>query len=175
MLALLDSMLASDVVHVNFNGVETVGITEGIAEGGSLGPLAFPVYIDSLAEALHRAGCGVGLGVRIPEPWTRHHWVGTGTPDADVTANLLSALRQGGPLPAVADLVADACLEASALAALDLAAPRRLAAILHADDPVLLTSTRGAAQRSLQVYDDWAHAWKASPRTNSSKHAVVVH
>eukprot|EP00959_Pyramimonas_sp_CCMP1952_P333487 6983118-Pyramimonas_sp.AAC.1 len=35
-------MLASDTIHVNFNGVSTVSIDQGIAEGGTLGPLTFP-------------------------------------------------------------------------------------------------------------------------------------
>ena len=58
--------------------------------------------------------------------------------------------------------------------ALDWAAPRRLPAVLHADDPVLLASSRGGAQKSLQVLAAWAYKHKASPHTKATKHAVMV-
>eukprot|EP00959_Pyramimonas_sp_CCMP1952_P116182 2428827-Pyramimonas_sp.AAC.1 len=73
--------MASDTIHLDFNGVAIVLIDQGIAEGGTMGPLTFPLYMDSLPEALHKAGCGVGVGARIPRIWAGRQWRGTGTPD----------------------------------------------------------------------------------------------
>ena len=175
MLALLGSMFEKDIIHVNFNGVETVPVTQGIAEGGTVGPLTFPSYMDTLAQDLLVAGCGAGVGIRMPPAWSGHRWAGTGEPSQGQTMHLLHALATRAPLPPPKALLQDPTLEASALAALDAAAPRRIGALLHADDPALLASSWGGARRSLQVLADWAYRWKASPHTKASKHAVVVH
>jgi len=66
--ALLASIMELDSVHVNYNGVQVVDITQGIAEGGTIGPLTHPVHMDSLAEMLLAAGCGVGIGASTPPP-----------------------------------------------------------------------------------------------------------
>ena len=86
------------------------------------------------------------------------------TPLACVALVLVSTLGARPDLPAplaaapvrlaawaAAQLDVDHDLEASALQAMDWRAPHRLAAVLHADDPVLLASSRGAAQMALDV------------------------
>jgi hypothetical protein len=59
----------------------------------------------------------------------------------------MDGLTGCGPLPAAAELEASSCLEASALRALDKLASIRVVAVLHADDPVFLDSTRGGLQQ----------------------------
>ena len=144
--ALLSSILAEDNVHVHFNGSAAVLVHQGISEGGTIGPLTFPIYMEELTQELLAAGMGVGVGIQMPGEWQEHVWSGAGSPHPGLVQRLRDAIRGGGALPTPATLAAWPQLEASALAALDGLAPRRLVAILHADDPVLLASSWGNAQ-----------------------------
>ena len=65
-------------------------------------------------------------------------------------------------LPSATLLDKNVVLEASALQALNDLAPWKLAAILHADDPVLLACCRGALQLCLETLSLWAFEHKAS-------------
>ena len=89
---------------------------------------------------------GVGIGVRVPGLWMHHCWRGCGTPIEALARQLQRDIARGTNLPSSATLESWPDLEASALSAMDALAPRRLAIILHADDPLLLASSRGAAQ-----------------------------
>ena len=53
-------------------------------------------------------------------------------------------------------------LEASALRAMDLHAPARIAAVFHADDPVLPASSAGALQESINAMASWASRHNAA-------------
>ena len=172
--ALLCSVLEEDMVHVNINGVAVVSIVQGIAEGGTVGPRFFPCYMDGLSRELGAAGLGVGLGLKMPGEWQGREWKCTGLPRDDLVDSLQRAIREGRGLPSDEELRANQDLEASALLAMDRVAPARLAAVLHADDPVLLGSSRGAAQAAVEVLARWSYADKASPHTKASKHAVLV-
>ena len=77
-------------------------------------------------------------------------------------------------LPSDAEIDSDPVLEASALEAMDRKAPRRLAAILHADDAVLLSSSLGAASAALVVLAAWSYKYKASPHLSSCKNVAMV-
>eukprot|EP00973_Karenia_brevis_P049449 6860647-Karenia_brevis.AAC.1 len=68
---------------------------------------------------------------------------------------LLSNLEHTSKLPTAALLDQSLDLEASALRALDLSDCNRLAALLHADDPILLSSSAGAAQSVLNIVAEW--------------------
>ncbi|CAE8622071.1 unnamed protein product [Polarella glacialis] len=65
-------------------------------------------------------------------------------------------------------------LEASALRALDLLAPRRLVAILHCDDPVFLGSSRGAINLTMQVLSRWCFEHKAEFHVGDNKTVAMV-
>ena len=173
-LALLGSIFDEDHVHVFINGAGMVVVAQGIAEGGVIGPLTFPIYMEELTRELQAAGHGVGIGITIPEAWGKHVWMGSGTPRQELVGRLVLALHGSVPLPAPDLLRASPDLEASALRALDLVAPLRLAAILHADDPVLLSSSWGGAQQSLDILTSWTWKHKASPHSKPDKHAAII-
>jgi hypothetical protein len=174
MLALLGSMLEHDQVHVHISGNSIVIVLQGVSEGGLIGPLAFPTFMDTLTKQLVDQGCGVGLGIQMPIAWQGFAWSGKGTPDSQVTKELAVALRAGSALPSPGDLAASACLEASALEALDATARFRFAAILHADDPVVLASSLGAAGKAQQIVADWSYRVKAYPHQSPKKSVVMV-
>ena len=85
---------------------------------------------------------------------------GLGAPNVHLTFQLLADMRAGRALPPAALLQNDATLAASALRAIDLSASKRLVAIFHADDPVLLASSRGALNETLAVLADWCFEYK---------------
>ena len=174
MFGLLSSILEQDRVHVNISGNTVLLVVEGVAEGGLIGPLAFPSYMEGLTELLVSNGCGVGLGVQIPSQWGSHVWRGSGAPDPVVAKAILACLRDGGPLPPQEDLAQSPTLEASALKALDDHAPMKLAAVLHADDPVLLSSSFGGATLIQELMAQWAWKHKAHPHTGIGKSVVMV-
>ena len=79
-LALIGSALELDRIHVSISGHSVVLMEQGVPEGGLLGPLAFPSYMNSLTQALEAEGCGVGLGICVPDVWKPHEWQGRGCP-----------------------------------------------------------------------------------------------
>ena len=139
-----------------------------------MGTLAYTSLPDTLARELLAAGAGVGLGVKVPEAWEGHLWLGTGTPKPETVHQLMSCLATGGDLPSAETLRANAELEASALKALDLTAPARLAVVLHADDPVTLESSKGALQAAVNLISAWAYRKRAQFHVGPSKTVVMV-
>ena len=62
----------------------------------------------------------------------------------------------------------------SCLRALDLTSKLCVAVVLHADDPVLLSSSQGAAQDALRCMARWAYVHKAAFHAGPSKSVVLV-
>ena len=108
-----------------------------------MGTLTYAVVPNNMVKALLAQDAGIGLGGQMPLAWQRRSWVGNGTPNASTVHQLAHAIKEGSALPSAEALGSNPELEASALKALDLIAPHRLAAVLHADDPVFLESSRG--------------------------------
>ena len=93
----LESILAQDDVHVWLSGISQILVSQGIPEGGCLGPLFYPLTPNSLMSALAEAGCGFGLGVQMPQAWIGYTWRGDGTPiDHWVESAKGGAPRRGG-------------------------------------------------------------------------------
>ena len=174
MFALLASIMELDIVVVQISGASMVLVWQGVSEGGLLGPLAFPSFMDTLTRDLLAKGCGVGLGVSMPEAWSTHAWVGSGTPDLQVATGIAQAIRSNAQLPSVQSLQESPDLEASALKALDITSTTTLPNILHADDPVLLASSYGEACRILVVMQNWAFRMKTSPHVGPGKAIVMA-
>ena len=167
--ALLEDMLRFDVLYIWHSGRSKVTITNGLPEGGSVGPLTYNVLPDTLLRSLIARGFGVGLDVRIPEVWKGHFWNGTGTPCNQLVDMLMASLQGGGYLPSSSLLKAWPALEASAARALDLLASERLVALLHADDPLIVASSMGELQRTLDAIVEWAAAHNAQLHASAKK------
>ena len=172
--ALLGSTLEFDVVLVNQAGSSEVLVTEGVPEGGLVGPLAFTQLPDVLVKDLHECGFGIGVDVSMPAEWEGHQWVGCGTPEPAAVEVILEALHGHGVLPSCDALESSACLEASALRALDRTASIRIAALLHADDPLFVDSTRGGLQGIMDRAALWAYRFKAAFHLGAAKNVVQV-
>ena len=80
----------------------------------------------------------------------------------------------GRSLPGTDLLRARPDLEASALRAMDILAPARVVAILHADDPVFLSTSRGALNSLLGDVAIWAKWHRAAFHQSKSKTVVMV-
>ena len=128
MLALFGSIFDHDRFHVYISGASVVCISQGVSEGGLIGPLSFPSYMDTLTRNLLKEDCGVGIGIRMPREWELMQWESRGIPVVELTQKLVVALKTKSALPTVAELVASIDLEASALRALDKTATVRHAA-----------------------------------------------
>ena len=59
MLALLGSIMDHDRVHIYLSGASVVCVVQGVSEGGLLGPLAFPSYMETLTKELHKASSNI--------------------------------------------------------------------------------------------------------------------
>lgn len=172
---LLGSILESDHVHVYISGVSVVLVVQGVSEGGLVGPLCFPSFMDALPEALLEEGCGVGLGINMPQVWAHHSFKGTGTPDDTCTQQLIDTINSGGPLPDSSALSDAPQLEASALLALDRTAKIRLTVTLHADAPLLPSFTFGGTCKLLNVQCRWAYGLKVTPHCGAAKPMAQRH
>ncbi|CAK0839598.1 unnamed protein product [Prorocentrum cordatum] len=158
-LTLLGSVLEWDQVVVTLSGLSTVVVHEGMPEGGVLGPLGFNFLPDGLMRLLHSAGCGAATSTWVPVPWQQHVWLGCGTPRTHLVDMIVPLLECPSSLPSADMLAASPDLEASALRALDLHDRGRLPALLHCDDPVIVASSRGAAEEVLRFVAWWAKAF----------------
>ena len=143
MFELMASMLESDSVHIWLSGRSVVLVTQGIPEGGSLGPLCYNLLPDDLVRRLEAQGLGFGVDANIPAAWRSHTWAGDGVPDYGIVANLRAKLRAGVDLPPAGLLALWPDLEASASRALDLESSLRVPCLFHADDPSSSGRQRG--------------------------------
>ena len=168
------SSLQADHVIITLGGTSVVTVHEGVPEGGQLGPLGFNTLPDALVRMLQARRLGVGVGVTCPPQWQGMAWRGDGVPEESLVAMLVEALQTGAALPHCDLLRAQPALEASALRALDLIAPIRIVAVLHADDPVFLGSSRGGLQLTLNGCAEWAHLNKATFHITSAKTVTMV-
>lgn len=172
--ATLVSALATDAVHVWLSGRSTVDVTQGIPEGGALGPLLYNLVPDSLVRYLCAQGHGLGLGIVMPSEWKSHVWVSSGVPQGAIVADIRARLSAGGRLPPAFFLASHPDVEASAARALDLEAGSRLPCIFHADDPVFLSSSRGAMQALLDDVCIWANSVGAAFHVAANKTVCMV-
>jgi len=172
--ALFGDLLRFDCILVCVNGYSVVRVSQGVPEGGLVGPLAFILVPDILVKELYSRGFGFGLDAVVPEAWKDHVWVGSGTPQDDLVQECMVGLQGDGPLPSSDELDASISLEASALRAMDKLSSIRVVAVLHADDPVFVDSTRGGLQQVADVAADWAFKWKATFHTGATKNVVQV-
>ena len=139
-----------------------------------MGTLTYTSLPDTLARELVESGAGVGLGIVVPPAWRSHAWSGAGTPTTVLARKLASDITQGLPLPSPADLSARPDLEASALKAMDWIAPARIAVLFHADDPLVLESSRGALQAAVNLIANWAKRKRAQFHVSPAKTVVMV-
>ena len=173
-LASLCSILEDDEVAVWLSGCSKVRVASGIPEGGSLGPVCYTSLPNDLVRELKNGQVGIGIGITMPAAWRGYKWSGCGTPIDSVVDTLVGALRQDRALPSTKLMKGFPDLEASALRALDLTAPRRVAAVLHCDDPVFLASSRGALQHTLNTIASWCFRSKARMHATKNKSVVTV-
>ena len=173
-LALLGSILDHDSVCIWLSGDSVVTVTQGIPEGGCIGPMAYPLIPDSLLRLLQQEKVGIGVGAKIPDCWKGHVWRGCGTPDESLVQAFQAGIRGECRLPPKTALEAWPNFEASAARALDLAADTRLAAILHADDIAFCASSRGALIVAGNIFNDWASVHKCRLHVGSAKTVVMV-
>ena len=172
-LASLCGIFQWDEVVVLLSGTSAVTVNDGIPEGGTLGTTLYTCLPDSLVKELLSLGMGIGLKRTVPPAWAGHVWKGSGTPCTNLVRRLLLDVKDGRLLPEPDALQAWPDLEASALKVIDLLSAERLAALLHADDPVFLASSRGELQNMLDVIADWAHRHKATFHTGKAKSVVM--
>ena len=173
-LALLGSIMDSDYWRITLSGDSVVSTREGIPEGSKYGPTCFNMLPNTLVKALLHAKCGVPLSACAPAAWRGHFWTGRGSPEPEVVEGLVAHLNHGGPLPNCDLLAKDCNLEAACARALDLVSDMRIPVLLHADDPVLLASSRGEANRVLSIVSTWASKYKATLHLGHNKTAAMV-
>ena len=172
-MTLLISTFESDEVVVWLSGASSTVICDGVPEGGTLGTATYTTLPDDLVKELVQKQHGVGIGISIPAEWRGHVWLGTGAPQQELVQQLCKDLYTKQRLPSQDLLRHWPDLEASALRALDLLAPTRLVASFHADDPVILASSKGALQNSLDVLAEWAFRSRAHFHVGNAKTVVV--
>jgi len=98
-----------------------------------------------------------------------------GTPCPETVSQLVEKIKKGRSLPAAAELGRSPELEASALRALDVLASPKLAALLHADDPLLWGSSRGEIQNTVNCISRWAGMVKAEFHVTEDKTVVMCY
>ena len=98
-LKLLADILRHDTVVIWHSGYSEATVSQGIPEGGTLGPFGYQVLLDTLVHELLAHNCGLGVGWVIPDVWKGRLWSGLGQPDPALVALLMSALRSASPMP----------------------------------------------------------------------------
>ena len=171
--ALLAEMMEPETVHIWLSGISCCEVTTGIPEGGTIGTTMYVLLPDSLVRHLEAEGHGVGLGMIIPQTWDGHVWSGRGSPILGLVQTVVGALRSNGDLPSQSMLTRWPDLEASCARALDIVAPRRAVATLHADDPVFLSSSDGALSALLSSVAVWAAEHDARLHVTKDKTVVM--
>ena len=166
---LLHAMLTEDLVLLAFSGTSIIRVLQGIPEGGVIGPLLYNCLPDSLLRMLEGNHCGISTSFCIPACWSHMEWSGHGTPVDKAVSWLTDCIRANTALPDVDTLLLSPNLEASALRAMDLCDTLRTHTLIHADDPVFLSSSLGEMQRMMHIVANWSHAYKASFHVGSDK------
>jgi len=160
-------------VAVWLNGHSVVLVNQGIPEGGSMGTLLYNVLPNSLVLYLLAKGHGISWREPLPEAWKGYHWKGEGKPVDFLVTMIISCLQSGVGIPTQAQLATSVDFEASAARAFDQMG-QRLVAILHADDPIFLASSRGAMQLLLDDAAAWCRLHNAKFHVNSCKTVVMM-
>jgi hypothetical protein len=63
--------------HTDPHAYTTVALSQGVNQGGLVGSLAFPRYMDTLVHTLAERDCGVGMGICMPTAeWAGMTWRG---------------------------------------------------------------------------------------------------
>ena len=159
---------------LNLHGISALAKFEGVPEGGVLGPAGFTTWLNSLTVFLKDRGHGLGIGCAVPSVWKNITWRWQGAPDGDAVEQLLAGLRGHVPLPNPDSVQHNDALMASCLRAMDIAAPSRINLVLHADDPVIVCSSQGAAMAVLHDLARWAYAHKAAFHVGPEKTVVLL-
>ena len=167
--ALLADILARDEVVINQSGWSVVELRHGLPEGGTIGPLTYTSLPNTLMKELLAGHHGVSMKVRIPSEWSQHVWLGLGRPIPALVDQLFNAITTGSALPPPSLLSAWSDLEASALRAIDLMSSPRVPVIFHADDPVIVASSKGAAEEVLDVMLKWSKRHNAKLHVSPKK------
>ena len=114
-LSLLEKILQVDMVVVSQSCSRTVlSVSNGLLEGGHVGPLAYLLLPDSLPKFLGAHNCGVASKPWVPNAWRDHAWKSNGCPDDTLTHDILRCLRLSLPLRSVSNLARDIHVEGSA-------------------------------------------------------------
>ena len=171
---LLADMLCWDAPVLNLNGISALVKFEGVPEGGVLGPAGFTTWLNSLTVFLKDKGHGLGIGCTVPSAWQSIAWHWQGVPDEAVVLQLIEGLQGLAPLPSPDNISTDDTLMASCLRAMDHMAASRINLVLHADDPVVVCSSQGAAMAVLHDIARWAHAHKAAFHVGPEKTVALL-
>ena len=145
----------------------------GLPEGGSVGPATYTQLPNSLTERLLENGFGVGQNIEMPMEWAGHVWHGTGSPVKHLVNSFCEAIRAGRALPNKELLKRSPAMEASAARALDLCAESRIVTVLHADDPVFVSSSLGALSEAMVEVLSWCLEHGAMFHVTSGKSLVM--
>ena len=130
-------------------------------------------FLTHFVKRLQAQKCGIASSGWVPQAWLMHIWTGKGTPASHLVEDLLTRLRSNAPLPHVSFLCHDADLEASAARALDLFdEANMIPVLLHADDPIFLASSKGEADRVMNIVYEWAVDFKATLHVGPEKTVV---
>ncbi|CAE7247873.1 unnamed protein product [Symbiodinium sp. CCMP2592] len=132
-------------------------------DGGGRGLLADMLFWDAPVLNLH------GLSALV-----KFEGVPEGVPDEAVVLQLLEALQGRALLPSPDSICRDETLMASCLRAMDRMAASHINLVLHADDPVIVCSSRGAAMAVLDDVARWAFAHKATFHVGPAKTVVLL-
>eukprot|EP00439_Symbiodinium_sp_Y106_P079698 s436_g18.t1 len=150
-------------------------------DGGGRGLLAdmlcwdAPVLnLNGISALVKFEGHGLGIGCAVPSAWQSIAWHWQGVPDEAVVLQLIEGLQGLAPLPSPDNISTDDTLMASCLRAMDHMAASRVNLVLHADDPVVVCSSQGAAMAVLHDIARWAHAHKAAFHVGPEKTVALL-
>ncbi|CAE7246984.1 unnamed protein product [Symbiodinium natans] len=170
--ALLASVMKCDFWRIALSGESVATVADGVPEGSKYGPPCFNFLPNTLVRRMREARCGLATSAWVPKAWASHTWSGSGSPDLRKAQSIADDIASGRQLPRVADLARNSDLEATCARALDLLDNDRIPVLLHADDPLILASSRGEALRTLGVIAAWAWDVKVSLHLGPSKTVV---
>ena len=148
--------------------------SHGVPEGSKLGPLCFNLKPNTLVKRLRMEKCGLASTAWVPVEWKSHRWSGRGVPDFVTACHVADCVRCAWPLPSALALAQCPGLEATCARALDILDDDRIPILFHADDPVILASSQGEANRCLSIIAEWANDMKVEVHVDPSKTVVQL-